>query len=376
MPGLQRLQDRLPGQRRHGHLQGRVPCPPLRRPAASTRGLCPRLAACHRTRGDPEPSGPSRQRLDQQAPGSHDRDQDGRARGPSDPPLRGADPPAVVGRPVVVGVDRSRSTRNRAGVARHLHQPVRAAHRAGCRPGPRTRGLGRHHPDRTALLRAHLGLHRTAQGREEGLATYRAQVGWAHPRRRPRARAGAQLHGGVPIRRARVVPGRPRRLAAEGRHGHVRGAAHCPHAELGACRAAHGVPRRHRPGALPPARRLGFDADQQLLEKVGIAVEPLESGCCGLAGNFGFTAGHGQVSQALADRVLLPRVREAPPTTAVLADGFSCRTQIHDLGNGERQALHLAELVAAATRPGPSSRPHMAPDSPDSTDISETPSRS
>jgi Fe-S oxidoreductase len=92
---------------------------------------------------------------------------------------------------------------------------------------------------------------------------------------------------------------------------------------------------------------MGWDADAQLLAEAGVEAEQLESGCCGLAGNFGFTAGHGEVSKACAEQVLLPRVREADPSTVVLADGFSCRTQIHDLDSGGREALHLAELLAA-----------------------------
>jgi Fe-S oxidoreductase len=92
---------------------------------------------------------------------------------------------------------------------------------------------------------------------------------------------------------------------------------------------------------------LGWDADARLLDGAGVAVEALESGCCGLAGNFGFTAGHGEVSRALAEQVLLPRLRETPPGTAVLADGFSCRTQIHELDSGGHEAIHLAELLAA-----------------------------
>jgi len=91
---------------------------------------------------------------------------------------------------------------------------------------------------------------------------------------------------------------------------------------------------------------LKWDADQALLERVGVAAEHLESGCCGLAGNFGFTAGHGEVSRALAEQTLLPRVREADDDTVVLADGFSCRTQIHDLDSGGREGVHLAELLA------------------------------
>jgi FAD/FMN-containing dehydrogenase/Fe-S oxidoreductase len=92
---------------------------------------------------------------------------------------------------------------------------------------------------------------------------------------------------------------------------------------------------------------LGWDADRQLLSDAGVEVEALESGCCGLAGNFGFTAGHGEVSKALAEQVLLPRLRAAHPRTVTLADGFSCRTQIHELDSGGHEAVHLAELIAA-----------------------------
>ncbi len=97
---------------------------------------------------------------------------------------------------------------------------------------------------------------------------------------------------------------------------------------------------------------LGWDAESQLLGAAGLDAERLDSGCCGLAGNFGFTRGHGEVSEACAEQVLLPRVRDASPRTVVLADGFSCRTQIHDLDSGGREALHLAELLAAPRRPG------------------------
>jgi Fe-S oxidoreductase len=91
-----------------------------------------------------------------------------------------------------------------------------------------------------------------------------------------------------------------------------------------------------------------WDDDQELLRRAGVDAEHLDSGCCGLAGNFGFTAGHREVSEACAEQVLLPRVREADDTTVVLADGFSCRTQIHDLDSNGREAVHLAELLAAA----------------------------
>ena len=94
---------------------------------------------------------------------------------------------------------------------------------------------------------------------------------------------------------------------------------------------------------------MGFDADRALLERSGVDVDVLDSGCCGLAGNFGFERGHFEVSIACAERVLLPTVRRVDLETVLLADGFSCRTQVEQARTG-RQAVHLAELLAAAVR--------------------------
>jgi FAD/FMN-containing dehydrogenase/Fe-S oxidoreductase len=95
---------------------------------------------------------------------------------------------------------------------------------------------------------------------------------------------------------------------------------------------------------------LGWDADRALLEKAGADVQRLDSGCCGLAGNFGFERGHLEVSKACAESVLLPAVRAADRDSVVLADGFSCRTQIHELDGGGHEAIHLAELLDQARR--------------------------
>ncbi len=91
---------------------------------------------------------------------------------------------------------------------------------------------------------------------------------------------------------------------------------------------------------------LGFGPDRALMAKAGIRADIPDSGCCGLAGNFGFERGHYDVSRAVGERVLLPAVRAADPDTAVVADGFSCRTQIAH--GTSRRAVHLAELLAAA----------------------------
>jgi Fe-S oxidoreductase len=94
---------------------------------------------------------------------------------------------------------------------------------------------------------------------------------------------------------------------------------------------------------------MGFDADRALMEAAGVAVTVPDSGCCGLAGNFGFEAGHYEVSEAVGERVILPAVRAASEATVVVADGFSCRTQIAQ--GTPRRAQHLAELLASGLDP-------------------------
>ena len=90
-------------------------------------------------------------------------------------------------------------------------------------------------------------------------------------------------------------------------------------------------------------------AEEQVMTDLALDYEILDSGCCGLAGSFGFEAGEKYaVSIAAGERVLLPAVRAASAGTLVLADGFSCKTQIqHNTG---RRALHLAEVISAGLR--------------------------
>ncbi|HEY9329496.1 MAG TPA: FAD-linked oxidase C-terminal domain-containing protein, partial [Streptomyces sp.] len=94
---------------------------------------------------------------------------------------------------------------------------------------------------------------------------------------------------------------------------------------------------------------LGEAADRRLRERAGLTGE-LAGGCCGLAGNFGFERDHWEVSVACAEDQLLPAVRQAPAGTEILADGFSCRTQLAQVG-GVR-ARHLAEVLAEGLEPG------------------------
>jgi FAD/FMN-containing dehydrogenase/Fe-S oxidoreductase len=90
---------------------------------------------------------------------------------------------------------------------------------------------------------------------------------------------------------------------------------------------------------------LGDAAERALRERAGLN-GALSGGCCGLAGNFGFEKGHYEVSVACAEERLLPQVRQAPADAVVLADGFSCRTQLAGLA-GVR-ARHLAEVLGQA----------------------------
>ncbi|WP_432758660.1 (Fe-S)-binding protein [Streptomyces lydicamycinicus] len=90
---------------------------------------------------------------------------------------------------------------------------------------------------------------------------------------------------------------------------------------------------------------LGDAPDRRLRERAGLTGN-LTGGCCGLAGNFGFERGHYDVSVACAEDQLLPAVQQSPEDAEILADGFSCRTQLAQLG--DRPGRHLAEVLAEA----------------------------
>ena len=86
--------------------------------------------------------------------------------------------------------------------------------------------------------------------------------------------------------------------------------------------------------------------EESLLRKMGTELQSLDSGCCGMAGPFGFQKDKFEISQAIGERVLLPAVRRAASDTLIVADGFSCREQILQ-GTG-RSAMHLAEVLKMA----------------------------
>jgi FAD/FMN-containing dehydrogenase/Fe-S oxidoreductase len=94
-----------------------------------------------------------------------------------------------------------------------------------------------------------------------------------------------------------------------------------------------------------------LECDNELLEKVGLDFEVLDSGCCGMAGAFGFEKNHYGVSVACGERALLPEVRRAAKDTLIIADGFSCREQIRQMT--DRHALHIAQVLQMAMNEGP-----------------------
>jgi Fe-S oxidoreductase len=95
---------------------------------------------------------------------------------------------------------------------------------------------------------------------------------------------------------------------------------------------------------------LEFDAEKTILKKMGLEAETLNSGCCGMAGSFGFESDKYETSVAIGERKLLPEVRKADHSTIILADGFSCREQIEQ--ETDREALHLAEVIHLAQKNG------------------------
>jgi FAD/FMN-containing dehydrogenase/Fe-S oxidoreductase len=91
---------------------------------------------------------------------------------------------------------------------------------------------------------------------------------------------------------------------------------------------------------------VGRESIASTLAAARVDARIVDAGCCGMAGAFGFDRQHYRVSMAIGERVLLPAVRQAPQTVAIIANGFSCREQIRHATN--REARHFAELVAEA----------------------------
>ena len=97
---------------------------------------------------------------------------------------------------------------------------------------------------------------------------------------------------------------------------------------------------------------MGTGAEKSVLDAMGLEYEEAkEATCCGLAGSFGFESDHYEVGQQIGELGVLPRVRQAARDTIIIADGFSCQTQIEQ-GDTGREALHLAQVLQMAVHEG------------------------
>ena len=129
---------------------------------------------------------------------------------------------------------------------------------------------------------------------------------------------------------------------------------------------------RHAPGYVPPrlSRKvllhghchqksvMKMTDEESLLRKMGVELQSADSGCCGMAGPFGFEKEKYALSQSIGERVLLSAVRQTGEDTLIVSDGFSCREQIfHATG---RHAVHLAELLQLALEKSQSSASALA----------------
>jgi Fe-S oxidoreductase len=92
---------------------------------------------------------------------------------------------------------------------------------------------------------------------------------------------------------------------------------------------------------------------------MGLDYQILDSGCCGMAGAFGFEPDHYDISIRVGEQVLLPAVRAAAPDTLIITDGFSCREQIAQ--TTDRRTLHLAQVMQMALHDGPGGSPGRSP---------------
>ena len=105
----------------------------------------------------------------------------------------------------------------------------------------------------------------------------------------------------------------------------------------------------------------GIEADQALLRSMGAEVEIAAGGCCGLAGSWGFEAGHHELSLKIGEEGLLPAVRKAEADAVIVADGFSCRTQLEQSGV-DRRAVHLAQVLKMPRERGSGGAPGPYPE--------------
>ena len=119
----------------------------------------------------------------------------------------------------------------------------------------------------------------------------------------------------------------------------------------------------------------GLGTEEAVLKKLGLEYQvATDATCCGMAGSFGFEHDHYQVASQIGELGVLPRVRQAAKDTIIIADGFSCQTQIRQ-GKTGRQALHLAQVVKMARDKGVSGLPPGSPPEADYPKVRPVPSQ-
>jgi Fe-S oxidoreductase len=105
---------------------------------------------------------------------------------------------------------------------------------------------------------------------------------------------------------------------------------------------------------------LHCEQEIDLLKKAGLDCDVPDSGCCGMAGSFGYEADHYGVGLACGERVLLPTVRRAAADELIVTDGFSCREMIRQ--ETDRRAMHFAQVFQMALQDGPQGQPGPLPE--------------
>jgi Fe-S oxidoreductase len=103
-----------------------------------------------------------------------------------------------------------------------------------------------------------------------------------------------------------------------------------------------------------------LDDEEHVLQKMGVEYRAPETGCCGMAGAFGFETNHYDIAMKCGERVLLPEVRKTPKYTLIIADGFSCHEQIAQ--TTDRQSLDIAQVIQMAMHEGAAGTPGTYPE--------------
>ena len=278
---------------------------------------------------------------------------------PRDPAVRRRDAAAVV---AAARRLQARAARHRAALAGHLHQQLPPAHRQAAVGLLEDAGWTVTIPHRPDVLRADLDLDRSARRAPSGCCA-------APSTHSPTTSAPAASSSGLEPSCTAVFRSDAPDLFPDDldvarlrdQHRHARRTAHRAHRRAGQPPRPAGRARQSArcTATITPRSTTGGPTSS-----CSSAPTPRSTGSTRAAAAWPATSASRRATstsaETCAESVLLPSLRDADPDTVVLADGFSCRTQIHELDSGGREAVHLAELLDRARR-GPASRPARRP---------------